>query len=287
MACGGAGTGPEQNGNTAKGRVAMRRGIREAGAFILGGAFVLANAGGSGAEEATAVASADVAVLSAYVWRGQVLNDEAVVQPALTVVKGGFSVNAWGNFNLTDAATGEDAEFSEVDLTVSYSRPVWKGAIGAGLLEYLFPNQTLAGAGGQGVGYPGTREVFLTASLGSLPAAPSLAVYYDFGEADSFYWLASLAHSASIGKSLVLSASASIGYGAAGYNKFYFGVDDAAFNDDASVGVSLAWSAVPRLTVTPACQFVTIADPDIADAADDLYKDKHRTVFSVKTSYAF
>jgi len=261
-------------------------GLKETTMWILGTAAVLAGAGGVRAEEATAAASADVSVLSAYVWRGQVLNDEAVAQPAVTVAKGGFSLNVWGNLNLTDKITGEDGELSEVDLTISYSRAVWKGTIGAGLIEYLFPNQTLAAADGSGVGYPGTREVYLTAALAGLPVAPSLAVYCDFGEADSFYGLASLAYSTGLGRSLSLSANVSIGYGAPGYNEFYFGVDEAAFND-ASVGVSLAWSAAPRLTVTPACQFTMIADPDIADAADELYGNEQRTVLSLKASYAF
>jgi len=246
----------------------------------------LTGAMGFAEEDIKVGASADVGALSAYVWRGQVLNDEAVLQPAATITKGGFALNAWGNFNLTDAATGDGAEFSEVDLTLSYSRAVGPGTLSAGLIEYLFPNQTLVAADGTGVGYPGTREVYLSASLSSLPVVPSLAVYYDFGEADSFYALASLAYSAKLGDAVSLGLSTSLGYAAADYNAFYFGVDEDALND-ANFGVSLAWSPLPNLTVTPGYQYTLLVDSDIEDGAAGLYKDKDQSIFSLKATYTF
>jgi hypothetical protein len=235
---------------------------------------------GLAAEEIKVGASADLSILSAYVWRGQVLNDEAVIQPAATITKGGFALNTWGNFNLTDEATG-DAEFSEVDLTLSYSRAVGPVTIGAGLIEYLFPNQTLMEEG-----YPGTREGYLSATFSSLPVVPALAVYYDFGEADSFYALASLAYSAKLGETLSLGLNASLGYGAADYNAFYFGVDEAALND-ANFGISLAVTPSASLTVTPAYQYTMLVDSDIEDAAAGLYKDKDQSIFSLKATYTF
>jgi hypothetical protein len=241
---------------------------------------------GFAGEAITVGASADLSALSAYVWRGQVLNDEAVLQPAATITKGGFALNTWGNFNLTDAATGDGAEFSEVDLTLSYSRAVGPATLGAGWIEYLFPNQTLVAADGTGVGYPGTREVYLSASVSSLPVVPSLAVYYDFGEADSFYAVASLAHGAKLADALSLGLSASLGYAAADYNAFYFGVADDALND-ANFGVSLAWSPCPCLTVTPAYQYTLLVDSDIEDGAAGLYKDKDQAIVSLKATYAF
>ena len=241
---------------------------------------------GLAAEDVMVGASADVSVLSAYVWRGQVLNDEAVIQPAATVTKGGFALNIWGNLNLTDAATGDSVEFSEVDLTVSYSRAVGPVSLGGGLIEYLFPNQTLKKAGGAVVGYPGTREVYLSAILPGLPVVPALAVYWDFGEADSFYGLASLAYGAKLSETLNMNLSASIGYGADGYNAFYFGVDDNAFND-ANFDASLTWTPCSCLSVTPAYQYTMLADSDIEDAAAGLYKGKDQSIVSLKATYTF
>ena len=62
----------------------------------LGLVGVMAMAVAATAEVETSVA-VDVPVLSAYVWRGQVLNDEAVAQPGLTAGIGGFTVNAWSS----------------------------------------------------------------------------------------------------------------------------------------------------------------------------------------------
>jgi hypothetical protein len=50
------------------------------------------------AEEESPSASADVAILSKYVWRGQELSrDSIVIQPSMTISYKGFSGNLWGN----------------------------------------------------------------------------------------------------------------------------------------------------------------------------------------------
>jgi hypothetical protein len=250
--------------------------------LVVGGAGAL----GFAADDITVGATADVSALSAYVWRGQVLNDEAVIQPAATITKGGFAVNTWGNYNLTDEATGDSGVFSEVDLTVSYSRTVGPVGLGGGVIEYLFPNQTLVTADGTGVGYPGTREAYLSANLPGLLIVPSLAVYYDFDEADSFYGLASLGYSTKLGETVNMGLSASLGYGASDYNAFYFGVDDSALND-ANFGTSLTWSPCSCLSLTPAYQYTMLVDSDIEDAAAGLYKDKDQHLVSVKATYTF
>ena len=63
-------------------------------------------------EASTLSASIDLPILSAYVWRGQVLNDEGVVQPSATISKGGFSLNYWQNFALTEHITGDECELT-------------------------------------------------------------------------------------------------------------------------------------------------------------------------------
>ncbi|HEY8241739.1 MAG TPA: hypothetical protein VIH35_09845, partial [Kiritimatiellia bacterium] len=52
---------------------------------------VVVRAEEAAAEESAVSASIDVPVLSAYVWRGQVLNDEGVLQPSATISKNGFA----------------------------------------------------------------------------------------------------------------------------------------------------------------------------------------------------
>jgi hypothetical protein len=237
------------------------------------------------AGDAPAVAvNADLPIASAYVWRGQVLNDEAVFQPALNLSKGGFGLNVWGNENLTDAVA-DAGKFSEIDLTASYGGKIGPVQYGFGIIEYLFPNQTLI-VESNSVGYPSTREVYVSASLPDLPVVPVLTVYRDVDEGDCFYGSFSLGHSRGITEKMTLGLSASIGFGDRDYNAFYFGVDEAKVND-ANVGATLTYQARPNLAITPGIQYAWLPDGDISDAAGALYKDDSALVGSLKANYTF
>jgi len=239
---------------------------------------------GQAAEASAPSVSLDLPVASAYVWRGQVLNDETVVQPALNLTSGGFGLNVWGNYNLTDAVTGV-ADFSEIDLTVSYGARLGPVGLGAGLIEYLFPNTTLATDEG-GAAYPATRELYLSLSLPDLPVVPALNLYRDIDDADGFYGALSLAYSRELPAALTLSLGALLGAGDSSYNRYYFGVHRTALND-ASLTASLAYAPTSRLTVTPGIQYSWLPDRDIRDAADALYKDDRQFLGSLKIAYTF
>jgi hypothetical protein len=212
------------------------------------------------------------------------LNDEAVFEPALNLTKGGFGLNVWGNYSLTDSATGE-SDFSEIDLTVSYGGKAGSVGYGVGFIEYLFPNSTLTTDEG-GVGYPGTRELYVTVSLPDLPVVPSLSVYRDIDEADGTYASLAAGYSHSLAAKLTLGLSASIGAADADYNRFYFGLDDAALND-ANVGATLSYTLLDNLTVTPGVQYTWLPDEDIKDGAGGLYKDTDQLLGSLKVNYVF
>ena len=103
-------------------------------AILLGALFILGNsttafAGGGGSGDLSAEAS--LAYHTAYVWRGQVLNDESVLDPSLTTTFGDWSFNTWGSFDLTDNHKKE-GEFAEIDLTLSYAVPL-DGPVGVEL----------------------------------------------------------------------------------------------------------------------------------------------------------
>ncbi len=235
-------------------------------------------------EAPSVAANTDLPVLSAYVWRGQVLNDEAVFQPALNLAKGGFGLNVWGNFNLTDSVT-EDPDFSEIDLTLSYGGKLGVVGYGVGLIEYLFPNSTLATDDG-GVGYPGTRELYATLSLPELPVVPAISVYRDIDEAEGTYASLSAAYSHALVDKLTLGLSASLGVADADYNSFYFGVDDGALND-ANVGATVSYAVLDNLSITPGVLYTWLADDDIKAGAEGLYKDTDQLTGSLKINYVF
>ena len=87
-------------------------------------------------------ASVDAALLSAYVWRGQVINNEMVLQPAFTAAsEWGLRLNAWANMDLTDKVD-QKGEINEIDLLAAYS-PKIEGPVSfeIGLAEYAFPKE--------------------------------------------------------------------------------------------------------------------------------------------------
>jgi uncharacterized protein (TIGR02001 family) len=225
----------------------------------------------------------DVPVLSSYVWRGQTLSDRPVIQPSLTASKNGFALNTWANYNLDGAY---QADFSEIDLTASYSKSVGPAALGVGIVQYAFPNQTLAVDDGEDVGYPSTAEVYVSAGLPDVPLAPVATVYYDVDEIDGFYGMLAIGHSFELTDKVSLAASASLGAGDGDYNAGYFGVDEAALND-VTVGVALPIAVLENLTVKPALSYVFLPDSEIGDAAKAVYGEDDRLVGSLVASYAF
>ena len=76
------------------------------------------------------VFSADISVdyYGKYIWRGQNVNDESVLQPNVSGSAYGFTGSIWANIDLTNgphqAAPNNAGEFSEIDYTLDYSASV-------------------------------------------------------------------------------------------------------------------------------------------------------------------
>ncbi len=219
------------------------------------------------AEELKVKVDAEALVISKYVWRGLEVNEDPVLQPALTVAYGGFSFNLWGNMDLTDFGKDEcvytsDCEsragqFTEIDLTFDYSHSFDKFTLGAGIISYQFPNWDES---------EDTHEVYLAMSYDCL-LAPALTIYYDFDEVDGFYTNFSISHSFTINDKAGVDLSASIGYGDSDYNEAYFGIDDNAFVD-ANCSIALPYQVTGKITVTPVLNLTSLVDSDLRDAVD-------------------
>ena len=157
------------------------------------------------------VSAADVTgavdINSAYVWRGQTLNDGLVAQPSLDITKGGFGLNVWGNLDIEDYDDQYDSgEFSEVDITASYVFKLDAVDLGVGYIEYLYPTTDRSGQ-------PGTREIY--GSLGvPLPLGVSLALdlYYDIDEISDIYIDLGFNYAYDFTQQLSLGAGVSIAY---------------------------------------------------------------------------
>lgn len=156
------------------------------------------------AEEAPS-ASADISVLSRYVWRGYALsNDSLVVQPSLNVSYKGLSFNMWGNLDTryydANPATKDHSDYTETDLTLSYDWSVNKLNLGVGYIYY-------------GLEAPAsdTQEIYFSFGYDCF-LSPTLTIYRDIASVPGVYLNLGISHSIPINDKLALDLSGTIGY---------------------------------------------------------------------------
>jgi hypothetical protein len=213
--------------------------------------------------------------LSKYVWRGQLLVDDWVTQPSVSVGYKGFTASVWGNLCLTDEVDAE-GEFTEFDYSLDYTAPIPGQDVfsfSLGTIYYRFPNQV----------FDPTLEVYGGLSA-AVPLSPTVKVFYDVSDRIDEDGIEGSYIQFSIGHTIEkitewtkecycgLQLGASVGYGTAGYDKGYFGVDDAALNDlTLSAGLPIC---LGNLTIKPMVGYSMMLDSDIraaTDKSDNLY----------------
>ncbi|MBM4029077.1 MAG: hypothetical protein FJ280_27325 [Planctomycetes bacterium] len=124
-------------------------------------------------------------VFSKYVWRGQNIVDDWVLQPGASVGYKGFTGSVWGNMDLAGEVVG-GGRFNEIDLALDYSNTlpgVDVLSYSLGVVHYMFPN----------TGAAATSEVYAGLSL-EVPLSPAVRWYYDFDEIEGSYLQFSLGH---------------------------------------------------------------------------------------------
>jgi uncharacterized protein (TIGR02001 family) len=213
------------------------------------------------AEESKLEFELGVDLVSKYVWRGQLLTDDPVLQPGATVSFGGLSLNVWGSIDMTDInETGsDDFRLQEVDYTLSYGfTPVDGLDLEAGVIYYDFP----------GTGFKSTSEVYLSGSLSSVPLSPTLAVYYDFDEVEGYYVNLSIGHTFELTDNLGLSLGAGLGWSDADYNMAYFGVNDSALGD-LTVSAALEYAVNENFGISVYAGYSEMLDREVEDALAD------------------
>jgi len=205
------------------------------------------------------------AFMSKYIWRGQLLNDDYVMQPSVGINYGNFSASLWGNVDMTDYHDN-DWEFTEYDWTLGYSNTV-PGidflSYSVGAIYYYFPS----------VGDDSdTIEVYAGLGL-DMPLSPTLTMYRDVDEIDGTYLALSVSHSIenifelSPGMPVGMDISASTGWGSENYNKGYWGVNSSKMNDlTLSVGFPVVMGS---WTITPSVSYVTLLSSGVR--ASDWY----------------
>ena len=196
--------------------------------------------------------SASLDLCTHYVWRGLVINDRPVLQPSLTAsVKsakvGAFSLNLWGNYDLTDA-NGTKNRLSEIDYIASYTFPDGPFGLEIGIIHYTFPATDDAA----------TTEAYIRAAyaLDAVPLAFSLAVFYDFDEIEGFYLLGKIESSLTLIPKLSLDLSFSTGYGDNAYVGGYFGSREKSLFLDGVVSAVWTYTLSERISLSAGGQYM-------------------------------
>ncbi|MBN1817078.1 MAG: hypothetical protein JW828_06930 [Sedimentisphaerales bacterium] len=226
---------------------------------------------------------------SKYIWRGQNLQDDGAIQPALSFTYGSLTGSIWGSLDLTnyadvdgDGSRDNSGEITEVDYSLDYtdSIPGLEGlSYSIGVINYTFPNTP----------FDDTTEVY--AGLGfDLPLSPTVTLYRDvdnidgtyinFGVSHSYDKIAELASDMPVG----MEISASLGWGSNAYNKGYWGISDDSAQD---LTISLAFPfELSGWSVTPSISYISLMSSDLR-AADTFDKDSDYLVFGIGISKTF
>ncbi len=236
-------------------------------------------------------ASIDAPVVSGYLFRGLLLNDEPVFQPMVTVAAAnGFAFYTWANMPLTDqnmfGKDNDDAfEFSEVDLIIEYSHNLGleNACFSIGCAQYLYPDPTYEGAADA----PPTRELYLVASYATF-LSPTLSLYYDVDDNDGgLYGNLKISHGLDLNEKISLGAYASVGWANSDYNTYYVGYDDSEMAD-LNVGVNAGYQITDTVSASASVTYSTLLESDLERAAEAVYyNDDDTVVGSIGISFAF
>ncbi len=143
-------------------------------------------------------------VMSNYVWRGQKLSNSWVLQPSVGINYGAFGANIWANYDsdraeITSGDSSGHGEFTETDITLTYTHSIDKLTITAGYIYYALD------------GANDTQELFISASYDTI-LSPSLTIYYDYDEGNGAFIVLGIGHTLNITKDISTKLGASASY---------------------------------------------------------------------------
>jgi hypothetical protein len=202
------------------------------------------------------------------IWRGQVLDNKSVFQPAVSASAYGFTGSLWGNMDLDNSSKivpDNAGEFSEFDYTLDYTA-VMPGIdnlnYSLGTIYYRFPNQV----------FRPTTEVYGGLSLPDNFLSPSIKWFRDVEQFNGSYIQLGVGHL--LEKIYVvnekcycgLQLGASVAWANSAYNDGYFGVDEGHFNDlTLNLGLPFCFGS---WTIRPSINYATMLSSDIREVTD-------------------
>ncbi|VGO19862.1 TorF family putative porin [Pontiella sulfatireligans] len=229
--------------------------------------------------------TAEVAVMSSYVWRGQVYNNDMVIQPQISVSDHGVSLNIWGNYDIGHNNTDNNGDFSEIDFSLAYTLPIDinEMAFDIGLINYNFPNSD----------GDSTTELFGTATILSWKdyVVPSFTIFGDIDEADGIYALFDIVAPFQISDYFAVEAGFSMGYGDSSYNSYYWTNEDGKGADkginDYNFYCNASYELAENLTASVNLTYTMLEGGSVRDAANDNYEAKDKVWGGVNLAYSF
>ena len=241
-------------------------------------------------------------VLSAYVYRGVVGNDEAVFQPGLDVAGPfGFGYSLWANMDLTDnpasTAPNTAGEWSEVDLSLNWTAPsAGPLTFSVGGLYYIYPqsSSTVAtNADGTVAAVStapadGSYQVFAKAAA-DLPLAPAVKFCHELDNTDDWIVLFTVAHGIELMDKLALNLGAVLGFAGDYYVESNYGSGTGAAFTHAQFDAALSYALTEKASVALKGSFSTLLDGDLRDDVDaaGVYADQDVFFGGVNASYSF
>ena len=216
-----------------------------------------------------------------YIWRGQALTDDPVLQPSITFncPEDKFHFNIWANMDLT-TVNGTRNDFTEVDYTLSYTDAL-PGVDGigyeAGIIYYTFGPDSYLGA----TGNPhDTSEIYGGLSFENCPYSPTVTLYYNLEEVAGFYGNVAISHSLEIsemgegmqnvadsvaeGMLSTIDLSASLGAGDDTYNRHYWSSSAPTALNDLVLSLAIPVKVCDSCTITGSVNYVSLIDGSIS-----------------------
>ncbi|MFN8140460.1 MAG: hypothetical protein U0R49_11745 [Fimbriimonadales bacterium] len=201
----------------------------------------------------------DVPLMSKYIWRGINAVDDLVLQPSITMTYKEWSLNVWGNMELTDTNTygahgDAQGEFSEIDTTFSYTKVMDAWTLTAGVINYDFPNTD----------FLSTTELFATFAY-THPFNPALSLYYDIDEANGLYAKLSSSYDATSwfssaeNKNFSVALSGSVAWASEDWAKFWYGANQSGIAD-LSLGATFSTEVSAGLKFTGYATYTNLID---------------------------
>lgn len=195
----------------------------------------------------------DFTFASKYVWRGANLTNDPVLQPSITLAYKGFSLNVWGNMDLTDI-NDQEFKFNEADYTLEYAHTFNKLKLAGGFIFYDFPNTDAKS----------TMEFYVGVGLDVL-LSPTLKIYRDIDEADGWYLNLEVSHSFKFSKIASLDLGLALGWGDENFHNFNHGALQAGLGD-LVFKVAVPIKINNWFSITPSAFYSTLITSELRDA---------------------